>query len=355
MRYILILAIVLFSSGGAVFAADSDNMGTELSTLETRFFSQTYPSDTASQRLDRLDQLVFGRVRHGSTENRMSSLLMTIPNAQAPSTPSQPANNAPEISVPLQPEKPVDASVPQVAPQIAPQPAPQSEADTSTDYYPTVTALEQQITGTTEQSLPVEQRLARLETVAFGKPSTLTDLSKRVDLLKQYARTKYGGNESYLTSSNAVGLPQDSSGLEGEVSSMEQEVFGKTYAKDTLNSRVDRLEKNVLPKHEVQTFTPITQRISQLMSVLSTSGTGAAGAPAAGPITYQGTSAPTQYPESGAYGMNPTQQNMIATAQKPKPKHSLFHKFGVALEDVGGMAARNMMYGGFGGMGGMGY
>ena len=53
--------------------------------------------------------------------------------------------------------------------------------------------------------------------------------------------------------------------------------------------------------------------------------------------------------------MNPTQQNMIATAQKPKPKHSLFHKFGVALEDVGGMAARNMMYGGFGGMGGMGY
>ena len=351
MRLLLILAMVILFSGGSAFA-NTDKIDSELSTLETRFFSQTYPSNTVSQRLDRLDQLVFGRVRHGSTETRMSSLLMTIPNAQAPTTPSQPANNAPEISVPLKPEEPVDASVPQTPPQIAPQQAPQPEADTSTDYYPTVTALEHQITGTTDQSLPVEQRLARLETVAFGKPSTLTDLSKRVDLLKQYARTKYGGKENYLTSSNAVGLPQDSSGLEGEVSSMEQEVFGKTYAKDTLNSRVDRLEKNVLPKHEVQTFTPITQRISQLMSVLSTSGTRAAGAPAAGPITYQGTSAPTQYPESGSYGMNPSQQNMISTAQKPKPKHSLFHKFGVALEDVGGMAARNMMYGGFGGMGG---
>ena len=85
MRLLLILAMVILFSGGSAFA-NTDKIDSELSTLETRFFSQTYPSDTVSQRLDRLDQLVFGRVRHGSTETRMSSLLMTIPSPSADDT-----------------------------------------------------------------------------------------------------------------------------------------------------------------------------------------------------------------------------------------------------------------------------
>src|ERR1700729_934007 len=211
------LAVTLiFGSGGSAQAANGDQFGADLSTLESRFFLHTYPDETVDERLDRLDKLVFGRIRHGSDQARMTSLLMDVPNAPseqstastpptastAPTastlsnpTPAEkaPSNQTTPDSPPLQPEQPV---------AIANSPV-QSDSTQSTDYYPTVTALEERITAKTETALPVQQRLAQLETVAFGKPSTSNDLSERVDQLKQYVRSKYGGDESYLASSNA--------------------------------------------------------------------------------------------------------------------------------------------------------
>jgi hypothetical protein len=352
MRLLCIATIIclILGSSGSAFAASQGQYSADLSTLETRFFLHTYPDDTVSQRLDRLDKLVFGRVRQGSDQKRMTSLLLDLPNESS----AEPSTSSGEQTTPnsalLQPEHPVATENPQV----------QSDSGQSVDYYPTVTALEEQIAGKTETALPVQQRLAKLETIAFGKPSTSGDLAKRVDLLKQYVSSKHGGNENYLASSKAVGWTNGSSGLEAEVSSMEQEVFGKTYGRDNLSSRLTRLEKNVLPQQVAQTFTPIASRVNRLMAALNSSRSGSAPSSFASSNftsfpTYSTPSTswqPMPFSEPQNVGLTSGQQNVISTAQNSnatKPKHhSFLHKLGVVAGDVGGMAARSMMSGGYG-------
>ncbi|MFX7934449.1 hypothetical protein ABTK33_20400, partial [Acinetobacter baumannii] len=89
--------------------------------------------------------------------------------------------------------------------------------------------LEEQLLGKTYLHMPVNQRLAQLEQRAFGKASDLTDLSARVDALKQYVLSHGAGNEDYLSATQTVGAKSGS--LVQEVSEMEMEVFGKTYAR----------------------------------------------------------------------------------------------------------------------------
>jgi len=206
------------------------------------------------------------------------------------------------------------------SPQVTP-PSQPSEDQASSEPYPTVSALEEQILGKTEANLPVTQRLSNLETKAFGKPSSSTDLGKRVDLLKQYVAQKNGGNENYLTSSNAVGWTPGNQSLEGQVASMEQEVYGVTYTKDRLSSRLDRLDKTILPNQPAQTFTPIVTRIENLEAALN--------------------------PQNGRQQMVSMKPNGEAKDTEKK-KHSIFHKLGVVAADVGSMAARSALSGGYG-------
>jgi hypothetical protein len=322
MRSLLVIVILsLFISCMApVLGAETDPFNADLSNLEMRFFFHTYAKETDDQRLDRLDQLVFGHVRQGSQQDRITSLLLAVPNAPSPTqqtaTAPVPTQNA------LEPEHPELATTPPPAP-TSPAPASQPSGQSSSEPYPTVTALEEQILGKTETNLPVAQRLSNLETKAFGKPSTSSDLGARVDLLKQYVAQKNGGSEKYLTSSNAVGWSPGNNSLEGEVASMEQEVYGMTYSRDRLSSRLSRLEKTLLPSEPAQTFTPIVTRINNLEATLNSKG---------------------------------SSQQMVSMAQNEerenpiKKKHSIFHKLGVVAADVGSIAARSAMSGGYGGM-----
>jgi hypothetical protein len=326
-----------------------DQLNADLSTLETRFFEHTYPNDTVSQRLDRLDKLVFGRVRRGSDKARMTSLLMDVPNASSSVQPDASAGSqATSNPNPLQSERPVAAANPDA----------DADSGESADYYPTVTALEEKMTGKSEKGLPVQERLSRLEKIAFGKPSTSDDLSQRVDRLKQYVRSKYGGDENYLASSNAVGSKIDGSGLDAEVSSMEQEVFGKTYKRDNLPSRLTRLEKNVLPHQPAQTFTPIAQRVSRLMDALNPAHVG--GSPSS--VAYSGSTPSYGSPSSswpstqyGDYQNSSStfgQQNVVSTNPNSNAKttnrHSLLHKLGAFAGVAGRLAETGMQYSGYG-------
>jgi len=346
--------LVIVSSLICCFGVSAPSEGTkafdaDLTSLEDRFFFHEYSSDTEDERLDRLDQMVFGRVRSGSAEKRLTSLLLTVPNVDANSVQSNTAST--QQASPFKSEKPeLDTSQPLESTSTqAAAPDPAYTSDPSNDYYPTVTALEEQIAHKTEIQLPVQERLARLETIAFGKPSTSNDLSARVDLLKKYVSRKNGGNENYLTNSNAVRWPSPDAGLNAEVSSMEQAVFGKTYGRDGLSNRLTRLERDVLPQQPAQTFTPIETRVNNLMAALGTRNSGAfSTAPVS---TAYGT--PSSYYPGQTYNSNSYSQQQpsaIETARNGnKPKgHPFLHKLGVALGEVGSMAARSMMYSGYG-------
>jgi len=336
MRLVLVSSIICCFSVSAPIEG-SKLFDADLTSLEDRFFFHEYPNDTDDERLDRLDQMVFGRVRSGSAEKRLTSLLLTVPNVESQSVQAN-GTGTQQSAAPFKSETPeLDTSQPPASTQDTDQGSTQDPTqdssqnpDPSNDYYPTVTALEEQIAHKTDVLLPVQQRLARLETIAFGKPSTSNDLSARVDRLKKYVSEKNGGNENYLTTSNAVSWPSADTGLNAEVGSMEQTVFGKTYGRDCLSSRLTRLEQDVLPQQTAQTFTPIETRVNNLMAALSTRNSG----------TFSGSQVSTAY----------QQPSTIATAQNGhKPKgHPFLHKLGVALGEVGGMAARSMMYGGYG-------
>ncbi len=338
---LVIVASILCCFGVSAPAEGTKLFDADLSSLEDRFFFHEYPGDSDDQRLDRLDQLVFGRVRSGSAEKRLTSLLLTVPNVEAKSVQST-ATSPQAGATPFKSEKPeLDTSAPS-------QPSP-AATDQSNDYYPTVTALEEQIAHKTEILLPVQQRLARLETIAFGKPSTSNDLSARVDKLKEYVSSKNGGNENYLTNSNAVSWPSADSGLNAEVSSMEQQVFGQTYGRDSLSSRLTRLERDVLPQQPVQTFTPIATRVNNLMAALNSRNAGAfRGANVSSVFQPVSNYYPGQTLGSSNYSQQ--QQSAIATARNGNRKkgHPLLRKLGVVLGEVGGMAARSMMYSGYG-------
>jgi hypothetical protein len=311
-------------------ASGDDGYNSDISSLEMRFFFHTYAGESDNERLDRLDQLVFGHTRQGSEQERISRLMLAVPNVQ--STVGQQATSTPTTTDPLEAERPMLAAVPPPVPPSNPPPTstpsqpPQTQS--TREPYPAVSALEEQILGTSEPNLPLPQRLANMETKAFGKPSTSTDLGARVDLLKQYIAKKNGGREDYLTSSNAVGWAPGNESLEGQVASMEKEVYGVTYARDRLSSRLDRLEKTLLPNQPAQTFTPLLTRVEHLEAALNPTG---------------------------------AHQQMSTMAQNNQPKdtfkkkHSIFHKLGAIAADVGEVAARSALSGGYGGYGYGGY
>ncbi|MGH9550948.1 MAG: hypothetical protein ACRD3W_16320, partial [Terriglobales bacterium] len=60
--------------------------------------------------------------------------------------------------------------------------------------YPHITALEQAILAQTYPNDALPDRLSRMETKAFGAPSTNQDLSDRTDALEQYAEKKLHKN-----------------------------------------------------------------------------------------------------------------------------------------------------------------
>jgi len=115
-------------------AQSSEN---QLSTLETRFFETTYPRETAAQRLERLEKLVFGEVRTGADDQRLKNLVSAATVRKKSSTGaganqggSSPVKDG-SSPVTLTPSAPVVIS-PAAVPTVVSTPLPLPAADMST-------------------------------------------------------------------------------------------------------------------------------------------------------------------------------------------------------------------------------
>lgn len=267
----------------------------QLSAFEERFFANTFADESDSKRMDRIERVVYGRRRSGDTQQRLSRLMMDVPviaepaNSQRSQIAAAPTNN-----------------------EVDQDPASPEQAYND---YPTVTALEEQILGRTYEQLPVQQRLAQLEVKAFGQASSSNDLAGRVDRLRQYVASKNNLNENYLQDNGpnfSQGLQTGS--IESQITEMEQEVYGKTYGRDTLISRLNRLDNTVFAGQPPQTFTPITMRVNKLWSVLQ----------------------PKFTAPQTAYKYAPPQQTN--DDDKKKEGHPIWRKIGHFVEGVGMVA-----------------
>jgi len=382
----LLATCLLFTLTGRVVAAESPDMS--LQRLEQKFFQHSYPKDTETDRIQRIEKMVFGETKTGSDQVRLQNLVQAIP-ADGDGLPDQ--DGIPK-SVPQTAETPAPAAPAAPAPRktaVKPSaenapartPARQSSAPITasaapspdSSKYPAVTAIETKVLSKSYESEPIEERLNRLEAKVFGKPSRSDNLIDRVDRLRQNtgidvaARPPRGsdwtdddddvmppggggprvaprsspmtsadgedgmsfsgrnlrkdmqqafggmstgggaygmGNRSIRNfsaggtgASGSYGFGDDDDlppaapqiarrnaapgapnmapsgmGLNQQVAALENEVLGKTYAKEALPERVSRLEAAVFPADKTAADKPLPERVSHLVAVIPISG-----------------------------------------------------------------------------------
>ncbi|HEY9715579.1 MAG TPA: hypothetical protein V6C72_19050 [Chroococcales cyanobacterium] len=393
------------------FAADETQLK-ELSAMETRYFEHTYPKESVTDRVTRIEKLVFGEARTGSDDERVSALMAAIPDLDMNATASSNSSSGSSSASPANTSD--QASTDQTA-QTPPQNGDQPIADSSD--YPRVTALEQQLLGSTHANEPVGKRLSRLETKAFGKPSKVDDLSARTDKLEQYsdARANRGQNDSNnMASSSPSGGgagssspgPSTKSGIYEKVSWLETRVFGHDNPGQPLVQRVKSLESSIMPNETFSASESLKEQVNTLIGAVelknypepkASQTQTAANYPPTAPNYAGGTSLDNNM-DTGSYGFNGagssgggyTNNNYAqsnnysansgynsgyyaggntgtgyqpseAPAQQQQPQKSGHFLKGLAhvLGAVGGMALNtmgsSMMYGGYGGYGMGGY
>ena len=168
---------LLMSAGWSQVRAD-DSVSGSLAKLEDKFFQHDFSKDEVGDRIERLEKLVYGEARTGSTDERLKTLMTLIPA----STPADNAAAQPDAS----------KSTASAPPPEARRPMRKAEpvADTSADpvqnenSYPAITALEKKLLNRDYVGETVGKRLDRLEIKAYGKTSASDDFQDRVDRLK---------------------------------------------------------------------------------------------------------------------------------------------------------------------------
>lgn len=389
--------ICSFSGIGAIAQTSTNSLVPDISSLEKRFFDHTYPTDTVDDRIDRLEHMVFGETKTGSDSDRLTALLVAVPEEPAATASSSTPASAGDATTPNQ-----TANIP---------PATASSPATDNTDYPRVDQLEQEIEGKTFAQEPVQKRLEQLETKAFGKPSTSDDLSARTDALERYAdkhfhtdrsnyqNTAYGAQNDqpistapprsgYASSSysSPQGVLPPTASLEQKVTWLEQQVFGQTQPGQPLLDRVDRLETNLFPTDSKERTTTLTDQINSMIGAVELNPrdgapTLASAPPYQPPQLSEAPQAQPQYNEASAYAppqyseapqynqvqdnpyQNPPPENSLAQtaqtqdSQTKHRQHPLIHGLAHALGTVGSLAARSapgLLMGGYG-MGGFGW
>lgn len=166
-------SLSLFICAPASFAVSPND--SNLLKLEDKFFHKSYPKETMDERLDRIEKMVFGEAKDGAEDARLSALVQAVPTLNQVDTTSAP------------PQQTANRSNGSGNASGKPPAAADDEEDSTPapiGHYPAIDAMEKKVLGKPYSQEPVNQRLARLETKLFGKPSTSTDLTDRTDKLK---------------------------------------------------------------------------------------------------------------------------------------------------------------------------
>lgn len=305
-----------FIEARAADNSSSDGVNTALSQLENKYFEHQYNSDTDIDRLNRLEDFIYGTRQTGSVAGRVKHILSTIldeENDQTITTPqtSKHTNSNAPIANQQNDESLKNDSPPAVDNNQAQ--SLQSPQNKAFDYgsYPRVASLERELLGRTYPNDSLPDRLKRLETKAYGAPSSSNDLCQRVDLLDDYAQRHdlYGEHQSannltnnlannrssnlplapttpignsvnpsqepWMTSSSDVPQTYPSNeqptytsnsgtfvgSVEERVSMMEAQLFQHTYPDKPLEQRLKKLAKKILPDQDIVNLPPAEQTV----------------------------------------------------------------------------------------------
>ncbi len=220
-----------------------------IDTLENKFFEHTYSSESLSRRLERIEKMVFGEGKTGSDDDRLAQLLASVPtkkHSAGQSTSNTTATTGSATATHLRSATPV-----------------QNASD-----YPSVTALESQILGSTYRTEQIRSRLDRLETKAFGGVSGGSDLSLRVSQLQHYSM-EHNLTQDSSSPAKYAPPPAPSATLTEKVTWLEEQVYGKAVADRPMFDRVRRLNHSVLPNDYLEFDGSIPENVNTLISAVS--------------------------------------------------------------------------------------
>lgn len=131
-----------------------------LGLLENRFFSHAYAHDPVEKRLERLECLVFGSMKGGTNEERLTRITRAVAARSASPLPAEKSTQ----------EAPGGAT---------------AAGDGSSGQYPVLNTLEWRALKKTYGSDSLDKRLDRLESSLFGQPAQGMAYVDRVDRLKK--------------------------------------------------------------------------------------------------------------------------------------------------------------------------
>lgn len=314
---------------------DAANDGSDnLDRLEIKLFQHTYNKEGVNDRLNRLENLIFGQSEIGSTEERIAALLNAVPNLDkgepAPGKPSANEITSSSANTHGSSNHTGNKESAQYSGQrTSKKNGEQQDLSNSAELgdtaeqskYPAVTAIETKLLNRDYANEPIQDRLARLEKKVLGQVSTSSDLSERVDRLKQatgidiarkpgsasdwledndemlmqqqpsasakstnddfgnpnvyddmqraYAAGNYPFSSPYFPDQplkNHASFSIKSFGLSQQVSALEHEIFHKAYEHDPLPARLNRLETTVFPDQKPAVDKPLPQRVENLLA-----------------------------------------------------------------------------------------
>jgi hypothetical protein len=154
---------------------------TQLAAMENKFFEHDFSKESVDYRLARLEKFAFGQTTPGNTDARIKKLSAVI---------DLHPNLVPPPSAPVAAAKPPAAAPTAQAPADSDESYADDDEDDTPGKYPHITALEKQILKQAYENDSITARLSRLETTAFGKPSSSNDNASRTDALETYVETK---------------------------------------------------------------------------------------------------------------------------------------------------------------------
>jgi hypothetical protein len=238
----LTAAFMLFGNASAAAILDS---GTQqvLVQLETKYFGHSFDEDAYDVRTERLEKLIFGTPTAGDLPERIEKLVTATGSVdESPSEHHTAQSNTSNLKT--------ASAMPQVY----------SDSNKSgSESYPHIATLENEILGQTYPSLPLNERLKKMEIKAFGSASDNPDLSERTDILDWYAekklhKTPFAKEEE--DEANATDAASDQPPVQSakqstdqaalseypHITTLEQEILGQTYDGDPLTARLSRME-----------------------------------------------------------------------------------------------------------------
>lgn len=192
----------------------NDDLTREIRGYEHKYFERNFESESDDQRLNRLENFIFGTTNSGDAAHRTAQIVAAVGlPAELQATAAEPATSRPAAAYSPGSYNNQKAKEPTPRPITGPITGPIQ--DQSPGHYPRVTALETAILGQSHETDAITTRLNRMELKAFGAQSQSSDLSARTDALDQYAEVKL-----HIKPENALAVnPRMSTPMDGQVPS----------------------------------------------------------------------------------------------------------------------------------------